>query len=57
MTGSNAERVANIKAEHHRDAQAISERYNGAPVVIVVASSESAKVPATITVFSNLGEG
>ena len=57
MTGSNAERVTNIKAELHRDAQAISERYNGAPVVTVVAGSESAKVPATITAFSNLGEG
>ena len=57
MTGSNAERVTNIKAELHRDAQAISERYNGAPLVIVVAGSESAKVPATITAFSNLGEG
>ena len=57
MSNDVAKRIAEIRAELRRDADAISERYNGAPVAVIVAGSKKANVPQTITVFSELGEG
>lgn len=50
-------RIRQIVAELREDADGISERYDRAPVAIIVAGSQEAAVPRCVTVFSNLGEG
>jgi len=50
-------RVLEIKSELHKEAQKISAKYQGAPVVIVVGGSSQHNVPATVAGWANRVEG
>ena len=49
--------VAEIKQDLRQEAERISQEYDGAPVVIIVAGSAEAGVPACTTAFANLSKG
>jgi hypothetical protein len=49
--------VAEIKQDLNQEAERISHKYDGAPVVVIVAGSAEASVPACTTAFANLGQG
>jgi hypothetical protein len=46
-----------IQQNLNKKANEISLEFNGAPVVIIVAGSEEANIPATITGWANLRDG
>jgi len=41
----------------NKKAKEISEKFNGAPVVVIIAGSKNSGIPKTITGWANLGEG
>jgi hypothetical protein len=43
--------------ELNKKAKEISEEFNGAPVVVIIAGSKNSGIPKTITGWANLGEG
>lgn len=46
-----------LERELDEIARRISEKYQGAPVAIVLAGSKNAKVPRCVTGFSHIGQG
>lgn len=48
---------AQMQADLNKKAEEISEEFNGAPTVVIVAGSKDARIPICTTGRANLGEG
>ena len=49
--------VENIRKQLEEHAKKISQEQGGPPVVVIIAGSANAGVPACITAWANLGQG
>ncbi len=50
-------RLKEVKAALHQEAKRVSERFNGAPIVIVAGGATDKQSPATIAGWANIVEG